>query len=68
MNALDVLEFLVSMIGVLWLLTGCAIWLRWGCCGVLWIWRRRKDIDAAVELDLNSQGFRVVRVEESRGQ
>lgn len=68
MNSLDVLEFCATVVGFMWALTGCAIWNRWGWCGVRWIWRRRKEIDAAVEANLHSQGFRVVAIEDPHGQ
>ena len=57
MNSLDALGFVVWMVGGIWLVTGCAIWLRWGWCGVRWIWRHSREIDQAIVHDVDGCRF-----------
>lgn len=52
MNSLDAIGYLAWIVAALWTLTGCAIWLRWGWCGVRWIWRHRRDVDTAVASEI----------------
>ncbi len=53
MNSLDALGVLAVILAMPWLLTGFAIWNRWGWCGVRWIWRKRLQIDQYVENDIS---------------
>jgi hypothetical protein len=47
-----VLQFTGFCILLAWLLTGIAIWLRWGWVGIAHLWKRRNEIDQEVERDL----------------
>lgn len=49
---MDVLNFVGGMVTVVFAITGAHIWLRWGWCGVSYIWRRRDMLDAVVDREL----------------
>jgi hypothetical protein len=51
-STLSALQFSGFCIVLAWLLTGTAIWLRWGFVGIAYLWRRRSEIDEAIERDL----------------
>ena len=59
MNLRDVLEPFVFFLGLVYLSTGAAIWLRWGWVGVEHFYRERHKIDAIVRKDAARTARRV---------
>jgi hypothetical protein len=51
-NTKDALDAVGTMLGMVFLVTGAAMWMRWGWTGIKVLWQFRSDLDTIVRKDV----------------